>query len=555
MNNAVHFYKKQNMACFKTSFAILGLLLLSSTAIAQQHPRLVVGITIDQMRYDYLYRFWEDMGETGFKRLLREGHVAHNGHYQYAPTFTGPGHASIYTGTSPVNNGIVGNEWYSRKEKKQVYCVEDQSANTVGSNSVEGKMSPRRLTTTTLTDQLELATNRRSKTVGVAIKDRGSILPAGFLSDGAYWYDKTNGQFITSDFYRKELPEWVNQFNARQLPAQYLEQPWTLLLPQERYEESLPDDRPFERPFSNTEKAVFPYDLKRISGIKRYGVGESPYNILLSTPHGNSLTLAFAKAAIEGEQMGQDNITDLLALSFSSTDYAGHQFGPHSMEIQDMYLRLDQELGEFLQYLDATIGLNNVVIFLTADHGAADAPGIAGPPAGYFDNGGFEMGLRKHLLAKFKKDPITHFINEQVYFTRPSGLEDWRVEAEVRNFAMNYPGVLDVISLKDFSKCTAEPTVCEKLRKGVMQGQSGDLYVQLMPGWISKYYEKGGTTHGSPYAYDTHVPILFFGWKIGHQDNYRRVWIEDIAPTVCALLKIATPSGCTGNPIEGVLKW
>ncbi len=531
----------------------LALLLASSPAFGQKAPRLVVGIIVDQMRYDYLYRFQGDMGEKGFKRLLREGHVAHDGHYQYAPTFTGPGHASVYTGTGPALNGIIGNNWYSRQEKREVYCSEDPTANTVGSGSVEGKMSPRMLTATTLADQLELATNRRSKTIGLAIKDRGAILPVGYLSDGAYWYDRTNGYFITSDFYRDSLPGWVNHFNSRRLPDKYLEQPWSTLLPLERYDETLPDDQPLERPFINTEKAVFPYDLKRMSGIRRFGVGETKFGILPATPYGNSLTLEFAKAAIEGEQMGMDSIPDLLALSFSSPDYAGHQFGPHSVEIQDIYLRLDRELGDFLQYLDETIGLKNVLLFLTADHGAADVPGYIAPPAGYFKTSDFDEKLRAHLVKTFKKDPVESFINEQIYFVRPFKDEE-ALEAEVRSFAENYPGVYGVISLKDFGKCPTDPSICNLLRKGYMPSRSGDLYIQLYPGWTPDYTEMGGTTHGSPYAYDTHVPILFFGWEVAPQNNRRRVWIEDIAPTVCDLLNITRPSGCTGVIVDGIIR-
>lgn len=538
------------MQHLKSLLIIFSFFAFSIAAFGQQRPRLVVGIIVDQMRYDYLYRYWDDYGETGFKKLLKEGHVAHNGHYQYAPTYTGPGHTSVYTGTSPALNGIIGNEWYSRQAKRRVYCAEDQLVNTVGSSSIEGKMSPRNLTATTIVDQLELATNRRSKTIGVAIKDRGAILPVGFLNDGAYWYDKTNGVFITSDFYREKLPKWVKKFNDRRLPEEYLAQPWEPLLPMERYDESLPDDQPFERPYMNTEKAVFPYDLKKISDIKRYGVGESPYGILLSTPHGNSLTVEFAKAAIEGEQMGQDDITDLLALSFSSTDYAGHQFGPHSVEVQDIYLQLDRQLGEFLEYLDGTVGLDNTLLFLTADHGGADVPGYLSGAGGYFKSEAFEEGLRNHLVGKFGFDPIEFFVNEQIYFKKLSMLDEHQLEAEVRDYAANFPGVYGIISLKDFGECTTEPAVCDKIRKGVMPSRSGDLYVQLYPGWISGYYEKGGTTHGSPYAYDTHVPIVFYGWNVAPKDNYDRVWIEDIAPTVCELLKVSLPSGCTGQPIE-----
>lgn len=522
--------------------------------MGQQRPRLVVGIIVDQMRYDYLYRYWEDMGDKGFKRLLKDGYVIHDGHYQYAPTFTGPGHASVYTGSSPALNGIVGNEWYSRQEKKRVYCAEDQLANTIGSNSIDGKMSPRRLTAATLADQLELATNRRSKTIGIALKDRGAILPVGFLNDGAYWYDKTYGLFITSDYYRKSLPDWVVKFNDRHLPEKYLEKPWELLLPLERYDESLPDDRPFERPYLNTEKAVFPYDLKKISEIKRFGVGETPYNILLASPYGNALTTAFAQATIEGEQMGQDSITDLLALSFSSTDYVGHQFGPHSVEVQDTYLQLDRELGNFLDYLDSKIGLDKVAIFLTADHGAADIPGYVSPPSGYFKTANFEAGLRKYLTDEFGFDPVEYFINEQIYLTHAVALDMDKMEAAIKHFAADTAGVCGIVPLHDFGRCATDPRVCEKLRKGVMPSRSGDFYVQLYPGWFPEYNAKGGTTHGSPYAYDTHVPILFFGGSIPRGDNYDRVWIEDIAPTVCELLKISLPSGCTGSVIGGVMR-
>lgn len=536
---------------FSAGFALL---LVSTLVSGQTPPKLVIGIIIDQMRYDYLFRYQGDMGETGFKRLLREGHVAHDGHYQYAPTFTGPGHASVYTGTGPALHGIIGNNWYSRQEKRVVYCAEDQTANSVGSGSVEGKMSPRFLTSTTLADQLELATNRRSKTIGLSIKDRGAILPVGYLSDGAYWYDRTNGYFITSDFYRDSLPEWVNRFNNRRLPEQYLAQPWATLLPLERYDESLPDEQPLEIPFVNTEKAVFPYDLQRITSLRRFGQGESKFGILPSTPYGNSITLDFAKAAIEGEQMGQDSIPDLLALSFSSTDYTGHQFGPQSVEIQDIYLRLDRELGDFLVYLDTTIGLKNTLIFLTADHGAADVPGYVAPPAGYFKTSEFEEGLRAHLVKTFKKDPVENFINEQLYFVRPSKENFADLEAEVRNFADNYPGVYGVLSLKDFSQCATDPSICTTIRKGVMPARSGDLLIQLLPGWTPDYAQRGGTTHGSPYAYDTHVPILFFGWQVAPRHNRQRIWIEDIAPTVCDLLNLTRPSGCMGKIVEGVLK-
>jgi predicted AlkP superfamily pyrophosphatase or phosphodiesterase len=537
-------------SCFKAF--IIGLLMATFPTLltAQERPRLVIGLVVDQMRYDYLYRYWNDLEEGGFKRMLREGHIVHNGHFQYAPTFTGPGHASNYAGTGPAMHGIVANDWYDRQLERTVYCVEDENAKTVGSESVDGQMSPRRLMSTTLADQLELATNYRSKTIGIAIKDRGSILPLGHLGDAAFWYDKSVGKFISSDFYADTLPAWLTAFNARNLSDQYLALGWSPLLPMDRYEESLPDDKPGERPYRNTEKAVFPYDLIKISSTKRFGQGEQKYDLLAGTPHGNTLTLDMAKAAILGEQMGKDDVPDLLAVSFSSTDYAGHQFGPSSVEIHDMYLRLDRDLAEFFQFIDAEVGMENTLIFLSSDHGAADNPALISPPGGYFLKDSFETGLRQYLMARTDSlDPIEYFTNEQIYFRQPlqHSLED--LTRWVREYALNFPGVHHVIALNDLSSCTADERFCNKIRQGIKATRSGDLYIQLSPGWIKSSYRKGGTTHGSAYYYDTHAPIIFMGAGIQPMDNYDRVWIEDIAPTISTMLRIAAPSACTGQPI------
>jgi predicted AlkP superfamily pyrophosphatase or phosphodiesterase len=536
----------------KTCFT-LWMIIISGMLMAQDRPRLVIGIMVDQMRYDYLYRYWEDYGDRGFKRLLNEGYVIHDGHYQYAPTYTGPGHASVYTGTSPNIHGIISNEWYDRTNKDYVYCAGDPSANTVGSESFEGKMSPHRLLATTLADQLELATNYRSKTIGISLKDRGAILPVGHRPDAAYWYDKSNGKFITSDYYMQELPEWVTDFNNRKLVDQYMTQVWEPLLPLDQYDESLPDEKAFEKPYPYTEKAIFPYDLKKISELKRFGLANTPYNLLPSTPFGNTLLLELAKATIENEELGKDQITDLLAMSFSTPDYIGHQFGNFSVEVQDMYLRLDRELGTFLDYLDQHIGLNDILIFLTSDHGAADVSGLVKPPAGYFRENGFAEIIKHNLLKTESKQWIENFSNQQFYLVRDDSMDSDKVRKIINHYALLYPGVRSVISLTDFTECLDDPQICNAIRKGVMPGRSGDLYVNVHPGWISELYLLGGTTHGSAYPYDTHVPIIFFGGRISPGNNYQRVWIEDIAPTVSALLKISRPSGSTGVIIEDLL--
>lgn len=536
--------------------AVLSFLLLICVFVvtnAQDRPRLVVGITVDQMRYDYLYKYWNDYSERGFKRLLREGFVAHNGHFHYAPTYTGPGHASIYSGTGPAQHGIVANDWYDRDLKKTVYCAEDPAAKTVGSSSPEGRMSPRRLTANTLGDQMKLGTNLRAKTVGIALKDRGSILAMGYQTDGAYWFDYSEGRFITSNFYRERLPGWLEDFNRRNLPDQLLREGWSLLYPIERYDESLPDDKLGELPYRNTEKAVFPYDLVKISETRRFGVGEQKYNLLAGTPHGNTLTLEAAKAALIGEGLGLDEHPDLLAISLSSPDYAGHQFGPHSVEIQDMYLRLDLALADFLAFLDQRVGLRHTVVFLTADHGAADVPMLS-PPGGYFLEDSFENGLRRYYREKIGADPIEYFTNHQLYFRRPLDRASVVLEDHARDYAMGFPGVMNVISLTNASRCSAEPSICEKLQKGAMPHRSGDACVQLLPGWMGRRNQAGGTTHGSPYAQDTHVPIIFMGGGIRPGHTWRTVWIEDIAPTLAALLKVPLPSGSTGTPIREVLE-
>ncbi len=525
------------------------LVLLSQVVFAQEKPRLIIGITVDQMRYDYLYKYWEDLGENGFKRLLKGGFVAHNGHYNYAPTYTGPGHASIYTGTVPAHHGIIGNEWYSRKEKRKVYCVEDSSVEPIGENATSGQASPNQLTATTLLDQLELSTNGQSKTMGIAIKDRSAILPSGHHGDAAYWLDQSTLDFISSSAYLDSLPAWVLAFNELDLPQAYLQQGWQMLNPIEMYNESQSDTSNFELPFRNTDAAVFPYDLKKISETRAFGVGETPYDVLATSPQGNELVVRFTEAAIKAEHFGQDSISDFIALSFSSTDYAGHRFGPHSVEIQDMYLRLDSLLASFMNFIDEEVGLENTLLFLTADHGAADVPAYVGKPAGYFKGKTYEGGLRSYLEHRIGVDPVEYFTNQQIYLADIDSIDYEQVVYEIKRFSSRFQGVLNVVDLHDWSACTAIEDVCKRLRNGYQPHRSGDFYIQLYPGWID-YNPNGGTTHGSPYAYDTHVPIIFFGWKVAPQNNYDLIYIEDIAPTVSDVLGISVPSGCSGRAVN-----
>ena len=543
-------------------------------------PKLVVGIVVDQMRYDYLYRYWNKYGSDGFRRLLGEGFSFENCHYNYVPTYTGPGHASIYTGTSPSGHGIIGNNWLERETGKGTYVTEDKSVQAVGGTAAAGQMSPRHMLTTTITDELRLASNFQSKTIGVCIKDRGSILPAGHAATAAYWFDDTNAAFITSTFYTQQLPQWVQQFNARKLPEQYLSKPWTTLLPIEQYTESSADDVPWENVFVGEAKPVFPHDLPALLGpngptagagpVKQPGAGETPRtkwesrSLLRTTPFGNTLTLEFALEALRQEQMGQrPGITDFLALSFSSTDYVGHHFGPNAIETEDTYLRLDRDIARLLKALDQQVGKGQALVFLSADHGAAHSPEFLKSqriPAGSVGPRLWRDTLQAQLARRFGPGQwVLSYENQQVYLNRPliqqKKLDLYQVQQATVDIMVQFTGVTRAVAATDLQKSHWESGLLMYLENGYLPKRSGDVMVVMEPGWLESYSYpvNRGTTHGSSGAYDTHVPLLFWGWRVPQGESVFPARITDIAPTVARFLHIQEPDGCTGQPLQDVL--
>jgi predicted AlkP superfamily pyrophosphatase or phosphodiesterase len=350
----------------KLALILLIISTITSTVAAQvARPKLVVGIVIDQMRWDYLYRYNDRYSPTGgFKRMLNQGFTCENTLIPYAPTVTACGHSTIYSGAVPAISGITGNSWWDRDEQKVVYCTEDKTVNTVGNGSAAtGQQSPRNMLVTTICDELRLATNFKSKVISLAIKDRGCILPGGHSANAAYWYDNTTGNWITSTYYMNSLPAWVNNFNDKKIVDGYYEKGWPLLYAENSYTQSTADDKPYEtKPFGQK----FPYDLKKFIG--------KDYSKIGTTPMGNSMTVEFAKMALQAEQLGADNITDFLAVSFSSPDILGHSFGPNSVESEDGFLRLDKDLGQLLDFLDNKVGKNQYTVFLSADHGVVSIP-------------------------------------------------------------------------------------------------------------------------------------------------------------------------------------
>ena len=516
-------------------------------------PKLVVGIVVDQMRYDFLYRYSEKYSSGGFKRLMNEGFNCRNNHYDYAPTVTAAGHAAIFTGSIPAINGIIGNEWFNQKTGKSVYCVEDSSVRTVGSDSKAGLMSPKNLLVSTITDQLKIANNFESKTIGIALKDRGSILPAGHTANAAYWFDSKNGAWITSSFYMNDLPQWVKDFNSMKMPQKYMAEGWKTLLPIEKYTESTADNQAYEAKLSGEKTATFPHELAAQSGVNLL-------EVIRTTPFGNTLTKDFALVAIQNENLGKSPKTDFLTISFSSPDYVGHAFGPNSIEVEDTYLRLDKDIEEILTSLDNSLGKGNYLVFLSADHGVADVPGFWQSqklPAGVVDAAMSSREVKTALKTAFGEGEFIIAEDNSQLYLNANLMEEKKISYTqiyeiVRKTLLKRDDVADVIDLHNLANSTLPDYQLSYVKNGFNPRRSGDIMVVLNPSWFAG--RKQGTTHGSLYRYDTHVPLLFYGWKIKSGETTLRTNISDISPTVADLLNILEPNGSVGNVISGVKK-
>ena len=526
----------------------------NQTRLTQSNsPKLVVGIVVDQMRYDYLTRFDSKFGEGGFKRMMREGFNCKNNHFNYVPTYTGPGHASVFTGTTPKYHGVISNNWYSKIEKKVVYCASDENVVSIGTESDAGKMSPHRLLTTSFADENKLFTQMRGKTIGIAIKDRGAILPAGHTADAAYWFHgKDEGHFITSSFYRNDLPKWVNEFNDSDTAESYF-RVWDTHYDIKNYSESGSDDNNFEGGFKGKEKATFPYDLAKLKD-KNGG-----FDLLKATAYGNSLTTDFAIASVKGEALGKDSTTDILTLSYSSTDYVGHNFGVNSKEVEDTYVRLDKDLERFFEFLDTEVGVGEYTVFLTADHGAVNVPSYLQSvkiPAGYLDYNSRKKKFTAFLEEKYgTKDVVENVSNNQIFFNKTKlkelNLNLHQVEQDLVHEQISYPNIAKVYTATTMNSTNFSTGIEALLQNGFNQKRSGDVIILDDIAHIA--YSRTGSTHGSGLNYDTHVPLLFFGKGIKQGETLQKTVIPDIAPTISALLGISFPNGATGTPLGFVL--
>lgn len=519
-----------------------------------QRPKLVVGIVIDQMRWDYLYRFNSLFAANGgFKRMMGEGFTSNNTLIPYAPTVTACGHTCVYTGSVPAIHGITGNNWWDNQLMRNVYCSEDKTVTSVGTTTDAGQMSPKNMLTTTVCDELRLATNFKSKVIGVAIKDRGSILPAGHSANAAYWYDSKTGDFITSSYYMNELPAWVNQFNKRKIVDSFYQIGWKTVLNKSVYTDYATEDiKAYEATPFGKEINAFPYDLSKFKG-KDYGK-------IATTPYGNSLTVEMAKAAVINEKLGKGDATDFLAVSFSSPDYIGHSFGPNSWEMVDDYVRLDADLGKLLSFLDASVGKNQYTVFLTADHAVAHVPGFMKEhklPGGLFDDNTTRKELNDQIKEKFGvTTAIENFYNYQVTLNH-NKIDSAKADIDaikrlIIAGLLKKEAVANAVETSKIMSSTLNKTQREMFANGYYPNRCGDIQIILKPGYI----EGGstGTTHGLWAPYDAHIPLLFYGWGIKKGSTNKENYMTDIAPTIAALLNIQMPSGSVGKVIEEAIK-
>lgn len=537
--------------------SLIPLLLTATLSVnAQNHsrippekPRLIVCMVVDQMRYDFIDRYWGKFGEEGIKKLVGSGTFCRNASYNYLINETAVGNSTIATGALPSYHGIISNNWYNNLRDEVVYCVADENVRTVGGSFESGRFSPRQLLASTIGDEIHLASNFRSKVIGLALDGSAAILSAGHSADYAFWYDDETGNWVTSNYYADSLPAWAREFNAKKIPESYLTRVWEPLLPIREYTESGTDDSEFEPGLGG--QSVFPYDLNRLSTPKRK---QRDYSILKYTPFGNVLTHDFAIAAIMNEQLGQDEYTDYLAIGFTANEYIGKCFGTNSVEVEDAMLRLDQEIAHLLEFIDQYVGIQNSLILLTSDHGLAYSPAYLTSrkiPSGDFNPYSALSLLGSYLNAIYGKgDWIRYYYGQQIYLNHElietSGISFQEIQERTAQFLIQFEGVSNAVTSYTLQTSNFSEGIFQRMQNGYHQKRSGDVIINLAPGWIEKI---NGESYHSSYLGDNHVPLIWYGWKIRRSTLTRPVKMIDIAPTISYFLEISRPNVSTGEII------
>jgi len=530
-------------------FLILGFVKLSGQGayLPPDKPRLVIGIVVEELKYDQLEKFRDRLGENGIKKLINEGTYFKNASFDYMLTQSAPGHATIATGAEPSFHGITSDDWYIPLKNELINCTKDINVNSVGGSFESGLHSPSNLLVSTFSDELKMATSKKAKVFGVGLRESSAIFSAGHAADAAYWFDNITGTWMSSTYYLNSLPTWVNDFNAMKFSDSFLNSTWNLLRSAKDYVDCLPHSNSFETGFNNVN--YFPYDLKKLRS-------KNDYSLLRETPFGNSLTANFAIRLIQNERLGKHDVTDYLSICFSATDYIGHRFGPSSVEMGDAILRLDDDIKNLLTFLNDSIGKKNVLIYFTAAHGISEIPAVLEKnriPSGYFQQNQALQLLRSYLNAVYGEGNWVKGYSERQVFLNRTLIEDARlslddVQKKVARFLVQFTGVEAAYPYSAFEANDFGNGNLKRIINNFSPQRSGDVIVILNPGWVDKQSDYV-TNHNSPYEYDCHVPLIWYGWSVNKATVTRQVNMTDIAATLSTLCKVPYPNACTGEPM------
>ena len=559
------FYVTDNMNMFKKIGLAVSILSLSCLTLAGQgaylppdKPALIVGIIVEQLRFDQVERFRDRLSENGIKKMINEGTFFRNASYDYMLTQSAPGYSTISTGTEPAYHGITSDSWYLPLKNEFIYCTKDANVDPVGGSYDSGLHSPVNLNASTFSDELKIATGKKSKVYSVGIKEQSAILTGGHAADGAFWYDNNTGTWMSSTYYMNSLPSWVNDFNAMKYSETYLNTTWDLLKQGSEYSVCLPDSNKFETGFNGLN--YFPYNIIKLS---KSVVMNSTHNFafLRETPFSDVLTTDFAIRLIEKEGLGNDEIPDFLSICYSSTDYIGHRFGPSSVETGDAILRLDRDIETLLNYLNDNLGKKNILVFFTSAHGVSEIPSIMEDlriPAGYFKQNQALQLLRSYLNAVYGEgDWVKGFSERQIFLNRTL-IEDARIPIEeiqkkTARFLIQFTGVSSAYPYYAFEANDFGNGHLRRIVNNFSPQRSGDVIVTLNPGWVDKMDDQL-TDHNSPYEYDSHVPLIWYGWTVNRATVMRKVNITDIAATLSSLCRVPYPNACTGEPMSELFR-
>lgn len=526
--------------------------------IPPEKPKLVIGIVIEQFRYDYINKYWEMFSEGGFRRLINEGTFYKNASYDFFLTQSAPAHATLATGTVPRHHGIVADNWYMPLREEIIYCTSDNSVDPVGGSFERGLHSPANMLPSTFGDELKLYTGGRAKVYGLGFKEHSAILASGHSADGAFWYDNVSGTWMSSTHYIDSLPDWLKEFNNMKLPDTYLEDTWNTLLDIEEYTMCLSDTNNYEMGIDG--RTVFPYDLDKMSREPGFLSKKKDYSLLEKVPASDTYTADMAIRLIEEENLGDDEVTDFLSVTFSATDNIGHLYGPGSVEMADAILRLDRNLEHFIDYLNRKLGKKNVLVYLTSAHGLGEIPAVLTDkkiPAGYFRHNQAMTLLRSYLNVIYGQGNwVKGYYEKQVYLNHTliedSKLKLSDIQLTAARFLTQFTGVSTAVSGTVLANSEFTRGHFARMRNSFDPLRSGDIIINLKPAWVEN--DLRVTNHNSVYEYDSHVPLIWYGWTVNRSSVTQKVSMNDLAATLAALCKVPFPNACSGEPLTELFR-